>query len=152
MRVCLGGTFEFLHIGHQRLLEKALELAGPGGTVLIGVTTDEFSRQKGIHETYDERVARLHRYLEDHAHGTSLCIVPLDDPYGPAVEGELDAIIVSPETKSSADNLNRERQQHGKPSLKIIEVPYVLAQDGKPVSSTRIRTGEITADGKPCHG
>jgi pantetheine-phosphate adenylyltransferase len=152
MRVCLGGTFEFLHAGHQKLLDTALELAGPDGTVLIGVTTDEFAKHKGTHETYDQRVARLHRYLENHARGTSLCIVPLDDPYGPAVEGALDAIIISPETRPSAEHLNTEREKHGKPPLQIIEVPYVLAHDCKPISSTRIRQGELTPEGKPIRG
>lgn len=151
MRVCLGGTFEFLHAGHQKLLETAIMLAGPDGMILIGLTTEAFCRHKGITESYDQRATRLHRYLEDHTHGTSLCIIPLDDSFGPAVEGDLDVIIVSPETRASAESLNIEREKHCKPPLQIAEVPYVPAYDGTPISSTRIRKGEIDSNGNPCH-
>ncbi|RQD81094.1 phosphopantetheine adenylyltransferase, partial [Methanosalsum natronophilum] len=41
--VAVGGTFEYLHYGHKKLLEKAVELATSGGEVHIGVTSDKMA-------------------------------------------------------------------------------------------------------------
>jgi pantetheine-phosphate adenylyltransferase len=32
--------------------------------------------------------------------------------------------------------------------LEVVEIPFVLAEDGKPISSIRIRYGEIDVHGK----
>lgn len=147
MRVCLGGTFDFLHAGHQRLLRTALQLAGPAGSLLIGVTTDEFIAGKGTPAPYHERVARLTAFIEEQGTDVSVTIVPLTDAYGPAVDADLDAVVVSPETRTTAEHINRLRQQHGKPPLRIVEIPFVLGADSRPISSTRIRHHEIHPDG-----
>lgn len=39
-KVAVGGTFQYLHDGHARLIEKAFEIAG-SGKVYIGLTSDE---------------------------------------------------------------------------------------------------------------
>ena len=38
------GTFDLFHIDHLRLLERAKELAGPGGSLTVVVSSDEFNR------------------------------------------------------------------------------------------------------------
>lgn len=38
------GTFDMFHIGHLRLIER---LKSMGGTLIIGVSTDEFNESKG---------------------------------------------------------------------------------------------------------
>ena len=42
----VGGTFDPLHDGHKRLLDRSFSIAGPGGHVVIGLTTDTFARKK----------------------------------------------------------------------------------------------------------
>ena len=151
MRVCLGGTFDPLHAGHKQLLTTALQLAGLCGSVLIGVTTGGFPPGKYTRASYETRVEALQRFLQRQHPSAAVSIVPIMDPFGPAVDAELDAIVVSPETRPTAERLNTQREQKRKPRLRIVEVPFVLAADGRPISSTRIRQGEITPDGAILH-
>lgn len=37
------GTFDLFHIGHLKLLQRAKELAGLGGKLIVGVSTDRFN-------------------------------------------------------------------------------------------------------------
>ncbi|MCG2735746.1 MAG: phosphopantetheine adenylyltransferase, partial [Candidatus Methanoperedenaceae archaeon] len=43
---------------------------------------------------------------------------------------------------------NTIRREKGMRALKIVLVDYVLADDGLPISSTRIKRGEIDANGR----
>ena len=45
-RVLTYGTFDLLHRGHVRLLERAAAL---GDELIVGLSTDEFNRIKGKH-------------------------------------------------------------------------------------------------------
>jgi pantetheine-phosphate adenylyltransferase len=47
MRVCVGGTFDILHKGHELLIDKAFQTAGKQGSVFIGITTGEIPKTKG---------------------------------------------------------------------------------------------------------
>lgn len=66
MKVMVGGTFDPLHDGHRFLISRAFELAGPEGTVTIGLTSDQFADRKShpIHP-YKEREAALLTFLEE---------------------------------------------------------------------------------------
>ena len=37
------GTFDLFHYGHLRILQRAKELAGPGGTLTVVVSSDRFN-------------------------------------------------------------------------------------------------------------
>jgi glycerol-3-phosphate cytidylyltransferase len=41
------GTFDTLHWGHIEILRRAKEAAGENGTLVVGVSTDEFNAIKG---------------------------------------------------------------------------------------------------------
>ena len=46
------GTFDLFHIGHLRLLQRARALAGEGGRLIVGVSTDRFNEvEKGKRAT-----------------------------------------------------------------------------------------------------
>lgn len=58
-KVITYGTYDLLHHGHTRLLERAKEL---GDYLIVGVTSDDFDRSRGkinVQQTLEERVAAV---------------------------------------------------------------------------------------------
>lgn len=164
----LGGTFTPIHNGHRALLHKAFQTAshiGPGeGHVIVGLTSSELAtetRNDPTHAeqlgTYETRRSALETELERLAetYTADYEIVRLEDTYGPAASRpDADALIVSPEAKAQrrANKLNEERLDRGLDRLEIHTAPFVVAEDGKRISSTRIRNGEIDPDGRILDG
>jgi pantetheine-phosphate adenylyltransferase len=145
-RVAVGGTFNPLHDGHIALLKKAVELSR-GGELLIGLTSDEMTKKK-YHEVEDYQT----RYNDVMKFVKSLGFIPkivkLVDPYGPTLREDFDYLVVSPETYPSGLKINMMRSERNLKQLNIVLVDYVLADDGLPISSTRIWKGEIDKHGK----
>ncbi len=141
-KVAVGGTFDKFHDGHKKLLSTAFEIAD---TVEIGVTSDAFGGLKGDIDSCEERMNNLKLFFKDKS---NFIIVPLDDPYGTTIyDGSFDAIVVSEETEPTAVEINEIRISKGMKPIDIVVVSFVLAYDGIPISSTRIRRGEITKNG-----
>lgn len=147
MRVATGGTFDVIHDGHRALLGAAF--APEPDVVVIGLTTDRFAREtrEEVHP-YAVRERNLRRLLR--AKGwRSARIEPIDDPYGPADDlPDLEVLVVSSERASVGDSLNRAREAKGLRPLRVHRVPMVLAQDGLPIQSRRIRAGIIDVHGR----
>ncbi|MDO8870017.1 MAG: phosphopantetheine adenylyltransferase [Methanobacteriaceae archaeon] len=138
-KVAVGGTFDKFHKGHRRLLEEAFRI---GDEVIIGVTSDYFGGKKGDIDPCDTRMSNLRDFLSQYPQKFS--VVRLDDSYGPTIhESEFDAIVVSKETEPAAQEINKIRKKNKIPYLDIIVIDMVSADDGVPISSTRIRKGEI---------
>lgn len=145
--VATGGTFDEIHAGHVALLSKALEV---GDKVIIGVTSDEFVRgKKKINHDFSRRVANLKETIRKEFGGVNYEIAKLDNEFGPAVTtGNVGALVASAETQEKGSKLNEIRRKNGLAPAQIIVVPLIKAEDGKPISSTRIRAGEIDRNGK----
>ena len=145
----MGGTFDILHSGHKALLQRALEV---GDIVLIGLTTDARASKKRNNtqiNPYNIRLANLHNLLKSMKSLDKFQIVPLENDWGPSViDEDFDAIIVSDETKATAQKINKIRLADGKAELEIVVVPMIRAQDGNKISSSRIRNKEINSEGK----
>ena len=148
MKVCLGGTFNVLHTGHRALIDKAIQAAGKKGKVFIGVAKGKLVQKKKFCVPFNIRVKKLRDYLEEKGDPKRVVIFPLFNKFGPAVYGEYDAIMASPESFPNAFEINRERKCLGKKPLKIIKIEFILAEDGKPISATRILNQEIDENGK----
>ncbi|MEO2208577.1 MAG: DUF359 domain-containing protein, partial [Candidatus Poseidoniia archaeon] len=72
----------------------------------------------------------------------------LEDEDGPAPIHEVaTAILCTPETRAGCARINSMRAANDLPDLAVIEVEHVLAADGEPISSSRIRAGEIDREG-----
>lgn len=147
-KVALGGTFQYLHDGHARLIEKAFEIAG-GGKVHIGLTSDEMLQKSHNVESYENRRGRLLEYIKKMGVPEEKYeVTRLNDPCGPTLEEDFDYIIVSPETYPVALKINSIREKKEKKPLEIVYIEYVMAEDGIPISSTRIAKGEIDRHGR----
>ena len=141
-KVAVGGTFDKFHQGHRLLIKKAFQI---GDHVLIGVTSDEFGGIKGEIEPCNVRMSNLNLVLKNRS---NYILSRLEEPYGITIDDEsIDAIVVSPETEPTAFKINHIRREKGMKPLDIITISMVLADDGKPISSTRIRRGEINKVG-----
>jgi len=139
----VGGTFEPLHDGHKALLKKAYEI----GDVYIGLTSDAMAKRRYRDVLpYGQRKQILERYIR-REFGVQASIFELRDPYGPTISEHFDCIVVSPETYSMAEKINQIRADKGLPSIDVIKIDFVLAQDGKPISATRVKNGEIDEHG-----
>lgn len=147
--VATGGTFDEIHAGHIALLAKAFEV---GDTVIIGVTSDAFAaahKGKKLNHGFDKRVANLKQTISDRFGDVKFQIAKLDSEFGPAVTtGEVGALVASAETQAKGAKLNEIRRKNGLQAAYIIAVEMVKAEDGMPISSTRIRAGEIDRNGR----
>jgi pantetheine-phosphate adenylyltransferase len=144
--VAMGGTFDVLHNGHKKLLRQAFAV---GGNVVIGVTSDDFARS--LHkphkvDSYPTRKKDLERLLKRWGMLARARIVPIHDKYGPTIEvSNIDAIVVSKRTIKTAYEINAKRRTK---RLQIIPIDLLLAEDRRPISSTRIRRGKIDRRGR----
>lgn len=146
----LGGTFDHLHAGHRALLAAAFARAP---WVRVGLTTDAFVRQERKPaarkvQSYVTRRRRLRQFLAATYPGRRWTIAPLADPWGGSVQPGADLIVVSAETRAAVRVINRERRRRKLPPLAACVVPLVRAEDGRPIASRRIRTGEIDPEGR----
>lgn len=145
--IATGGTFDILHKGHYTLLLKAFEV---GKQVIIGISSDYYAsvKKKKITNEYPIRLKNLKRFIEDKFNKSNYSIYELNDFYGPTVlTNDVQAIVTTEGTKENCIKINELRKSKGLPQLEIIIVPLVEDQDGKVISSTRIRKGEIDING-----
>ncbi len=145
MKVAIGGTFQPLHDGHKALLRKAYELSRD---VDIGVTSDEMAHRGRVRpvKPYRERVEALRDWIKKEI-GVEPRIFPIGDPYGPTLNEDYDYIVVSAETYPMALKINAKRQEMGRRPIEIYRVECILAEDGRPISATRVVNGEIDVHG-----
>lgn len=148
MKVCMGGTFNILHRGHKELINKAFQIAGKNGSVFIGLTTSNILGKKSYLKTFEEREEILIQYLHEKGFIERAIIKPIKDRYGPSIEKDFNAIVVSSETVKTAEEINKKRMEKGKKPLEIVKIPLILADDGVPISSTRIIKNEIDLNGR----
>ncbi len=148
-RIFVAGTFDRLHTGHDAVLSAACEA---GDNVTIGLTSDvfvkKFKKDPGI-LPFAARKAGLEQWLAAAGYADRALITPIDDPYEPAASlPDLEVLIVTPDNKARGEEINRIRKEKGLVPLGLLVVPLVPAEDNKPVSSSRVRGGEVDQNGR----
>ncbi|MBI5619403.1 pantetheine-phosphate adenylyltransferase [Candidatus Gottesmanbacteria bacterium] len=155
--VVVAGTFDRLHKGHEAVLRRAFAVSEQ---VTVGLTTDKYIHTYKVFNfqfsNFQTRKRALEQFLKKKNWLDRARIIALGDPYGPVVPQsphdsappDVDAIVVSSETRMSAEEINEFRREAGWRPLAIIEVPMVPAEDLKTISSTRVRGGEIDREGR----
>jgi cytidyltransferase-like protein len=146
--VAIGGTFDVLHRGHKILLRTAFRA---GDRVLIGLSRNGFVRRLVKNhrvDSYPKRKRELVSFLKKERLLDRAKIIPLDNPYGPTInDSTIRALVVSRMTKKMADKINTIRRRRGLKPLRVVSIGMVVAEDFEPISSTRIRAGEIDREG-----
>lgn len=152
--VVCGGTFDHFHKGHREFL-KACVLYGK--KVILGLTNDEYIKKSKIKiqkskliELYDIRKKSVEDFLKKENLDNRVKIVKINDLFGPTLlkDFRADAIIVSESSIKGAKAINDLRQKIGLSPFEIVIHPTVYAEDQKPISSSRIRAGEINREGR----
>ena len=144
----MGGTFDVLHRGHRALLDAAFAAGDEG--VSIGLTSDAFANERRARRVrpWDERAADLRAFLAERRYLPRAEILTIEHPFGFALEARFDAIAATEETVGTAAQINAERRRLGLAPLRVVLAPYILAADARPIKSTRIRNGEVDAEGR----
>ncbi|KAJ1478452.1 hypothetical protein T484DRAFT_1904553, partial [Baffinella frigidus] len=146
--VVLGGTFDRIHPGHKLLL--AMSALAANKRLLIGVSEAALLDKKTLkHIMHPQplRAARLLHHLHSvrpsvafqivpiqlHSVRPSVAfqIVPIQDPFGPSiVDRNLQCIVVSRETESGGNSVNRRRVERGLNELVVDVVDLIGPADG----------------------
>lgn len=156
MRVAVAGTFGPIHDGHRALFLAALEHGDEG--VAVGLTSDELARETRSEPRpvppFEERRRRVSDELESlDEWGRDVDVVKLEEPHGTATtDPTLDALVVSPETESEVASINDARRRNGLHPIDPIVVPFVEADDGERISSTRVVNGDVDEHGTVVDG
>ena len=148
--VALGGTFDIIHAGHMALLDKGFSISEK---LIIGLTSDELAKKKGkkLINDFQTRYTTLGTLIQEKFSNSVFDIAKLYNDFGPAaIEDDVDALVVSEETSSKGELLNKLRLEQNQPPVAIVVVPMILAKDGNRISTTRIRNSEIDAQGNIC--
>jgi pantetheine-phosphate adenylyltransferase len=145
----MGGTFDVLHLGHLDLLRKAFEISN---YVVIGLTSDRFAKdklKKNLRNPFEVRLKNLNILISREIGATSFDITKLEEEFGPLMlSNRIDCLVASSETSVKGERINRIRTHKGLGTIDIITVKLRMAEDGLPISSTRIRNNEISPEGK----
>lgn len=146
-----GGTFDHFHRGHCEFLRFALSICDK---LLVGLTTDEYVRQQKIGwkpESYKTRKQALEDFLVRKKVQGRVEIEPIESVFIPKIWKKLpiEAIIVSKNTLSGAEAINKRRVKQGEKPLIIKIFDLIKGSDNQYISSSRIRNGQIDREGNP---
>jgi len=147
--IVIGGTFDHFHKGHIKLLTTAFKF---GEKVTIGVATEELYKNKKLNqsiESIDLRKKSVSEFLKKNNWDKRAKIIYFSDFTGGVDKrADVDGIVVSKMTYENALKINEKREKNKLEPLRMIIIKDILAEDGKLLSSERIRAGEIDQEGK----
>mgnify|MGYP001614901284 FL=1 len=156
--VFVAGTFDRLHSGHKVLLRAAFEM---GEKVTVGITSDTFVNEYKIKLSAEsnqlsaskialctKRRKAVEAWLTTQGYEDRASFVYIHTPYEPATTiSGVDALVVTSQNRKTGEEINEKRKAKNLPPFHLIEVDLVPAEDSAPISSSRIRSGNIDEEG-----
>jgi pantetheine-phosphate adenylyltransferase len=144
--VAVGGTFDHLHEGHKILLTTAGYLARD--LLIVGITGPELLKNKEYAqamESYAHRKESVESFLNYVYPSLQLHIEMMHDVYGPTATIEnIDALVISTETRSGGEQVNQFRMEKKWSELTIYEVNLIgSGKSDQKISSTQLRKEEL---------
>lgn len=147
--VIIGGTFDRFHKGHKEFIKTAFKY---GKKITVGIAKKEVYKNKPYFETIESiniRKKSVSDFLKKNRWINRTKIISFSEFTGGADKMKnVDAIVVSRQTYFNALRINDLREKNGLNQLRIIIVKDILAEDGRMISSERIRAGQINRNGK----
>lgn len=149
-KIVLGGTFNYLHKGHQYFLRMARYYAKEA---IVGLCSDQMVKKRKRNWKMVLPFKQRKRVLKSYLDKINLCykIVKIDDIYGPSItDKSLEAILLTEDTLENGKRINRIRKKRGLPELNYIVLPYVLDSKGRKISSSRMRLKNMNGATPTC--
>jgi len=148
--IACGGTFDLLHAGHKAFIRVVLNNSEK---VILGMTSDAYVKtfkDGNDIEPFEIRKKVLEHFLDSIDVQDRVRIIPIDDFYGPLLTNDfkVEAIAVTLQTEHMVSDINKKRKENNLSELEKILIPLGMAEDGKIISATRIRNGEINRNGR----
>ena len=106
----------------------------------------QYKTKKHLIQSFRERHGEIEEFIKTECDVERCTIFPIETTEGGADKMEdLDALIISDEigVVQNAFDINQMRIDNGLKRYHIVIIPRVRTQDGRPLSSSRIRNGEI---------
>ena len=132
-RVITYGTYDLFHVGHLRLLQRAKALAGDGGKLIVGVSTDRFNwveKHKKSAIPYEQRaeIVSALKCVDE--------VIPEDDwdMKRDILEKKIDIFCMGSDWQGKFDHLKE-----------VCRVVYLPRTDG--ISSTELKAGIRNGNG-----
>lgn len=145
----VAGSFDHFHAGHRFLLT---EVFTHSDKISLAITDEEMSKGKILGariQPFETRKNVVETFLKEQSWSEKVEISTLKDIYGVAiVDKTIEAIYTTPDTVKNAEKINEIRAEKKMKPLEIITLPLLEGDDDMPISSSRIRLGEIDRNGR----
>lgn len=144
----IGGTFDYLHIGHKNLINFASKFT-TNNKLIIGVTSPLLTK----HKLHPHSIQSFHLRFRQVADFCAKQKIPaqiftLTNEFGPTISNNSpDILCVTYNTVAGAIAIQKKRHTLQLPPLPTIVAPTKKDKRQQTISSTRIRMGEIDENG-----
>lgn len=133
----LGGTFDHLHAAHKLLLHLSLFLSTK--KLIVGLMSDSLLSSKSnstLVQPLHQRIEGVENFLSrcgarrpgEDGEGVAMDVLEIHDGFGPtAWDEDIDALVVSTETRSGGEMVNRVRKEKGLRDLELFVIDVIAS-------------------------